>query len=187
VALHGRADDALHTGFVDRSRPTPRGLRQVHAAVRQQIPAGGKGVLDLRALVAHLGRGWSDEAAEAAVMALAAAGAVRILPDGGSPGKPEGALPIGVLGGVPDLTRAATLRRAALAKHAEVRRYARTRGCRRRVLLAYFGELDAPERCGKCDRCLGNDDPLAGELGRACGLREAFRSARALLGRPGSG
>ncbi|MFQ5538225.1 MAG: RecQ family zinc-binding domain-containing protein [Gemmatimonadota bacterium] len=34
-----------------------------------------------------------------------------------------------------------------------VRRYARSRRCRRRVLLDYFGE-DAPPRCGCCDRCV---------------------------------
>jgi ATP-dependent DNA helicase RecQ len=32
-------------------------------------------------------------------------------------------------------------------------RYLRARGCRRRVLLAYFGE-DAQSRCGGCDRCV---------------------------------
>lgn len=38
-------------------------------------------------------------------------------------------------------------------------RYARTATCRRRFLLAYFGE-PAPERCGKCDVCLGRHAPL---------------------------
>src|SRR5690348_7960681 len=29
-----------------------------------------------------------------------------------------------------------------------------TAGCRRRQMLAYFGEADAPEACGNCDTCL---------------------------------
>jgi ATP-dependent DNA helicase RecQ len=29
-----------------------------------------------------------------------------------------------------------------------------TAGCRRRQMLAYFGETDAPEACGNCDTCL---------------------------------
>ena len=29
-----------------------------------------------------------------------------------------------------------------------------TAGCRRRILLAHFGETDLPERCGNCDNCL---------------------------------
>ena len=29
-----------------------------------------------------------------------------------------------------------------------------TTGCRRQVLLRYFGEQDVPERCGNCDNCL---------------------------------
>jgi ATP-dependent DNA helicase RecQ len=43
-------------------------------------------------------------------------------------------------------------REVVLAKLKAVRRFARTRGCRRRALLRYFGER-APGRCGRCDRC----------------------------------
>lgn len=43
-------------------------------------------------------------------------------------------------------------RRAVLAKVRAVKRFARTRGCRRRALLRYFGE-HAADPCGRCDRC----------------------------------
>ncbi len=43
-------------------------------------------------------------------------------------------------------------RRAVLAKVRAVERFARTRGCRRRALLRYFGER-AADPCGRCDRC----------------------------------
>ncbi len=39
-------------------------------------------------------------------------------------------------------------------------RYAHSIACRRQQLLAYFGER-APERCGKCDVCLGRHRPPA--------------------------
>lgn len=43
-------------------------------------------------------------------------------------------------------------RAVVLSKLRAVRRFARTRGCRRGALLRYFGER-APGRCGRCDRC----------------------------------
>jgi len=49
-------------------------------------------------------------------------------------------------------------RRRAHARFEHVVRYARAITCRRRFLLAYFGE-SAPERCGSCDVCLGRHRP----------------------------
>ena len=43
-----------------------------------------------------------------------------------------------------------------------VRRYAQVQDCRRRFLLQYFGEYDAPAACGMCDRCV----PREGERER---------------------
>ncbi|HMB92714.1 MAG TPA: RecQ family zinc-binding domain-containing protein, partial [Rhodothermales bacterium] len=45
-------------------------------------------------------------------------------------------------------------RRRAESRLADMLRYARSVTCRRHFLLAYFGER-SPERCGKCDVCLG--------------------------------
>jgi ATP-dependent DNA helicase RecQ len=41
--------------------------------------------------------------------------------------------------------------------HPAMRRYVLSRVCRRRVLLAYFGEALPGGRCGGCDRCGGRD------------------------------
>jgi ATP-dependent DNA helicase RecQ len=184
VALHAPRDAELHRGFVDRSRPAPAGLRRVLRRIGQRIPAGAKGDLDLRDLVKALGRGWSDEGAEAAVMALAAAGALRILSEhrGDAP-----ALSIGVHSAPLELERARTLRKAALAKLAQVERYAGARTCRRNVILGYFGREDATDRCGNCDRCLGADDPVLREIGRIPGARRAAGILAALLGRSSLG
>ena len=46
----------------------------------------------------------------------------------------------------------------ARAQLEKMTRYAYTNGCRRRELLAYFGETFAGENCGSCDNCL---DPRA--------------------------
>jgi ATP-dependent DNA helicase RecQ len=43
--------------------------------------------------------------------------------------------------------------RSDLEKLRSMQAYAYQRGCRRRYVLAYFGE-SAPWRCGRCDRCL---------------------------------
>jgi ATP-dependent DNA helicase RecQ len=43
-------------------------------------------------------------------------------------------------------------RRIRESRIAIMRGYAETTGCRRRALLEYFG-VEAPERCGRCDRC----------------------------------
>jgi ATP-dependent DNA helicase RecQ len=45
-------------------------------------------------------------------------------------------------------------RAVARAQLERITRYAYTNGCRRRELLAYFGESFEPENCGSCDNCL---------------------------------
>jgi len=161
VALMGKGDTALHRGFVDRSRPAPAALEKVLGQVRRRVPAGERGELEIRSLAKALGKGWSGEATEGALMALVAAGAVRLLGEplrGGSRGT---VFHVGVHSRIPDLERAGVLRAAALAKLDGVVRYARSRSCRRASLLGYFGEVDVPQRCGGCDRCGGTGVAVA--------------------------
>lgn len=61
------------------------------------------------------------------------------------------------------LLDAAALRRSqqrAASRLGDVLRYARAATCRRRYLLGYFGE-GGPERCGRCDVCLGRHRPAS--------------------------
>jgi hypothetical protein len=62
-------------------------------------------------------------------------------------GVPGGSLPI-------DWRAVERRRRVRLRRVDAMEAYARSGGCRRRFLLAYFGE-DHPGRCGCCDRCAG--------------------------------
>jgi len=55
-----------------------------------------------------------------------------------------------------------TRKRAEFDKLEAVIKFARTAGCRQRVILQYFGEVDATN-CGLCDRC----QPSDGSVGRA--------------------
>ncbi|MFA7249644.1 MAG: RecQ family ATP-dependent DNA helicase [Dehalococcoidia bacterium] len=61
-----------------------------------------------------------------------------------------------------DTASIATHRAYAEARLREMAEYAETQGCRRAVILRYFGE-QATELCGSCDNCLGRHDREDGE------------------------
>ncbi len=58
-----------------------------------------------------------------------------------------------------DWQRLAARRALELRKLRRMERYAYQGGCRRRFLLAYFGEQFGRWRCGGCDRCLSRSSP----------------------------
>ncbi len=174
LALHGPHDGRLHRAFVDRSRPPPRLLKRVWRALDRAWRSDRRPV-SARILTPALRKGLTLEAVEAALAALASQGVVTSAPgearatptnggtgpapgregEKGTPPSSPGSLCWAPVPGAdpPDLGRARRLRRAALAKVEAVSRYATTRRCRRRTILEYFGERDAPVRCGRCDRC----------------------------------
>lgn len=158
VAFYERADERLRRAFVDATHPPRQRLIKLHARLRRECEAGGVAEVDPASLARALADGSVPSDVTAALAALARAGTVRSLP--GVPALPEGTedpsegsllVRVGVRRRA-DLSVALRLRRAALGKVRAVSRYARSRGCRRRALLAYFGE-EAPRRCGACDRC----------------------------------
>ncbi len=173
VAFHGPGDGALARGFVDGSHPPVAVLRRVHRALLERVDAWGEVRVEPAELEVGLagvrrssggrsaaGRGPVGAGSlRGALSALARSGALVVLDDPddllrGTGDVPDGsqALRIGVRRSLRPVA-ALRLRRAALDKLRAVRRYAGSRGCRRRALLAYFGER-APRRCGACDRCL---------------------------------
>ena len=159
VSFRDRGDEKVARSFIDRSHPPTRILRKVHRALRLRRDEVGIVRVTVEELRRALGPGAVVEDVHAALSALRRVGALFHLGEeawatsDGTAGGPEGSQILGV--GVrshADLTNARHLRRSAQHKLGAVRRYAEARGCRRRALLAYFGE-EAPRRCGGCDRC----------------------------------
>jgi ATP-dependent DNA helicase RecQ len=166
IAFHGRGDDVLARGFVDRSHPPARALRALHGTLARLAGAGGDVRLPTEALRSLAGPIGGVEEALGGLAALVRVGAVALLEGSletaeGTQGTGEGShfIRVGVRSR-PDLRPALRLRRAALDKLRAVRRYAGARTCRRRAILAYFGE-DAPRRCGACDGCLSGGRPAS--------------------------
>lgn len=164
LAFTGPRDGVLADRLIDRAHPRRRKLRRVLEVLRARAGSGGIATLEPEILVRALGKEATREDVAAAVGALVRCGAARVLSGSledaeGTDDPPGGSesLRVGVRTRA-DLSGAHRLRRAALARLRAVRRYAATRGCRRRALLAYFGE-DAPPTCGRCDRCRRGQRP----------------------------
>jgi ATP-dependent DNA helicase RecQ len=166
VAFRGPGDGALARGFVDRSHPPRRVLVRLHRRLRYLSGVRGDVTLEpgsLRALAGPLG---GSQEVLGGLAALARTGSLKVLEgslegEEGTEGHPGGShfLRVGVRSRL-DPAPALRLRRAALDKLRAVRRYAEVRACRRRAILAYFGE-DAPYRCGACDGCLSGGRPAS--------------------------
>jgi ATP-dependent DNA helicase RecQ len=161
VAFRRRADEALGRGFIDRTHPPPAALADTHRRLLRMADPAQVVEASADELARRLGRRMTRQEALSQVGALERAGAVRLLdgsleidPDGtGSTRAGSQSLRMGIRRRA-ELTQARRLRAAARSKLRAVARYAIDRGCRRRALLAYFGE-EAPPRCGACDRCAG--------------------------------
>jgi superfamily II DNA helicase RecQ len=159
VSFRGRGDERVARSFIDRSHPPARVLRTVYRALRLRRDCDGVVRVTVEELRGALGPAAVLEDVFPVLSSLRRVGVLVPLGGGawpmsdGTAEGPEGSqiIRVGVRSRA-DLTNARHLRRAAQAKLGAVRRYAETRGCRRRALLAYFGE-EAPRRCGGCDRC----------------------------------
>jgi len=152
IAFHTRADRRLARSFIDRTHPPRRALRTLQSELRRVADPSGivhPNVVRRAGLESELDE-WLEDTGTGPIAALERVGAVRRLEP--APADTASTEPrLGVHTRV-ELAPALRLRRAALAKVDTVQRYARTRGCRRRALLRYFGE-EAARRCGACDRC----------------------------------
>ncbi len=159
VSFRGRGDERMARSFIDRSHPPTRILRRVHRAFKIRRDRDGIVCVTVEELRRSLGPGAVAEDVFPALSALRRVGALVPLGENAwatSDGTAEGAegsqvIRVGVRSHA-DLTNERHLRRSARYKLGAVRRYAEARGCRRRALLAYFGE-EVPRRCSGCDRC----------------------------------
>ena len=174
VALYGKGDRKIHDRFVAMAYPAEGQLRKLHRYLSARFQVNEEGWLSKEELRRALGRKVGEEEALASLRALARCRALVFEePEGfDAGGVSVGGVGVGRLGaggtGVPEgagafaLTlRSSSLRLAALTglrsieegQIEAVLKYARGRGCRRRALLAYFGEETVNASCGKCDRC----------------------------------
>ena len=160
IAFYGRSDRKLHEAFIDRTHPPLRLLARLHRRLRLLADARGVAAVDHASIASLLGgspRQWMAGEPSGPLAALERVGAVRRLdPAPSLGGTVDGRVVssshrVGVRARG-DFASAARQRKHARAKLDAVERFARTRGCRRRMLLRYFGE-EARAGCGRCDRC----------------------------------
>ncbi|MFW6199714.1 MAG: RecQ family ATP-dependent DNA helicase [Gemmatimonadota bacterium] len=185
VALFHKRDFRIHRRFLSTTHPPPRVLRRVHRLLRRLVGPGRKGEVLLEG-VADVADAAGREAGlregVAALRALERAGAVRLYrcPEPGEaadPGTVEsgtGTDGSGAADGIHDTallglharpldtSHGDELRKRGLARIRSVEEFATSRSCRRKRLLEYFGETDAPERCDRCDRCTPSLFPTPG-------------------------
>jgi ATP-dependent DNA helicase RecQ len=163
VAFFAPKDRRLARAFIDRTHPPARRLRRAHSRLLRESGPTRVARLDDPPLRQVLGPGieeWLGGDPSGLLGALERVGAIRRIGDAphrnGTDAAPDGSVigRIGVRRRL-DVRTAERLRRRARDKLRAVRAFARTKGCRRRTLLGYFGE-SAGEICGRCDRCQSN-------------------------------
>ena len=152
-----RGDWRVPEMFVERAYPSPRKVLALHRALGSRRSRPRLDGTELaREGATHIPR----------LRWLVRAGAVRVDPALGEwlddwPHRAGDAPPkvadesVRATGREPDLAPLVAGRRQARARLRSIRRYARSRSCRRAALLRYLGEEPPGRRCGSCDRCEG--------------------------------
>jgi ATP-dependent DNA helicase RecQ len=165
VELHHHERDLDLQRFLTARRPRPAALRAALAAVTDEPRTG-----------AEVGRvsGLSPARRTGALNLLEQVGAVRVDRDGRfvRDARADGAVARAV--------QVAEQRRTLVRSRIDVvRTYTATTGCRRRMLLGYFGE-QAPAVCGRCDTCDAGTSRTAGTepAGAAVAAEEAGLGAQ---------
>ena len=180
-------DKALHVFFIQSSRLEDGVFERVAERLRW-AGLDGRYELGLAELAALTGARDGADAARAVVGHLARAGMVR--PEPAPPDRVAGQLTGAWDGRAVALCRgsARDAERARWAQYRAVWEYVERRACRRRALLAHFGDRSAPAPAGECcDVCSGVSEPAADTQAEASSLDKAIvtvvRRARPAVGR----
>ena len=155
------------------SNPPEARLRRLFRALRSRLPVYESVAFPLKELGIAMGRGVGEDEILPALGALARCGALSIEFRAPGPGAQTGipTVTLTLLSSSLRLQPLAKLRSVAEAQVESVLEYAQGNECRRRKLLAYFGEESGERRCGRCDRCReGLGRKLLGGLGTDRGL-----------------
>ncbi len=142
LALDDPKDRARRRALLNRSRPHRDVVSRAHSILMRGLGPGG--AVHAGRLEKCLPRSLVDQA-EPLIRCLELAGGV---------GAVDGDPSLRLLPGPLDLAPVQRRHRAGLRGIRAVERFARSRRCRRRTLLGFFGE-PAPRRCQACDRCVG--------------------------------
>ena len=170
--------------LVDRNQVGERAQVQqkILAMLDYYLPPGENGTVHLPTLQMAEEAGLDHEALLRALHAMDAAGAIAYTaPFRGrglrlhTPALPE-----------IDFAAVDAKRSAAFEALDAMEGYCIRPGCRRRAILAHFGETASPE-CGACDQCLSGNSALAGEPEEATEMARKLLSGVARCRIPGSG
>ncbi len=184
VALFARRDRGVHDRFLARSYPDVRMLRKLHTRLLARLGTCRSATIPVKDVCRAMGKRTPEEQALSALRALHRCGALvqEDVDDGAAHASSGEGMScrtrLTVLASRPSLQGLTTLRSAALSQIEAVVEYARTTECRRRTLLAYFGERTGGGGCGRCDRCRDGD-------GR--GASQGLNALRALFARGATG
>lgn len=142
VGLWGPGDRRVHDSFAGLTHPEEAYLRKLLACIARKGKVGRPTPFSPTGIARASGLKGGEEGILGGLRALSRVGAVILEEERLTLLDPE-----------PDLSTLRPLRRISRDQVASVERYARETGCRRRNLLAYFGDGDGDPRCGRCDLC----------------------------------
>jgi ATP-dependent DNA helicase RecQ len=177
VLLYAPQDRALQEWFIENDAPAPEETRALYEVLR----APRRAELWLTTNDLSLATGLPEVKVKVGLAQLEAAGAVQRLGDEG----PRMLLRLGPWDEAAMQTTAANVeerrghRRAQLAQMVA---YAEANACRRRLLLAHFGDQSPAEAPHCCDNCLTRQPAIAGvPAGDVSRLSQAERAALIIL------
>ena len=149
VALSGKRDREVHDRFLALAYPEETRLRRLHRYLTARFQVNEEAWIPKEELEHALGRKVGEEGALATLRALARCKALVFE----EPEEAAVGLTLTLQSSSLTLEPLERLRLIQESQVAAILSYASGRSCRRRALLAYFGEKTEKASCGKCDRC----------------------------------